>query len=283
MKLPVPFIQLPLQFDAKVLAREIAVFGDTDWHEHPQKYPGNLFLLLLIVGTALLWRWFVKCGRLLVTAAALIGITIAFLPIGEWLGAPLEERFAVPREVPSRVDGIVVLGGAIAPDRAAAHGRPAFNQSVDRMLTFIGLARRYPQARLLFTGGNGALFPDGKSEADVAREFFADFAPDLTRIEYEGRSRNTHENAVFSYRRMAPRAGETWLLITSAMHMPRAVGCFRRAGWQVVPWPVDYRTGGAPAISFTAGLSSIDNAMKEWLGLLAYRIDGYTNALFPAP
>ncbi|HUN50720.1 MAG TPA: YdcF family protein [Candidatus Sulfotelmatobacter sp.] len=245
--------------------------------------PGNLFLLGLAVGAALLWRRTARLGRFLVTFVTLAGLAVAFLPIGDWLGAPLEARFAPPREAPPRVDGIIVLGGALAPDRATAHNRPAFNQSVERMLAFVSLARRYPQARLLFTGGNGALFPGAESEADVARQFFADFAPDLTRIEYEGRSRNTHENALFSYRQMAPRPGETWLLITSAMHMPRAVGCFRAVGWPVLPWPVDYRTGGAPAISFTGDLSSIDNATKEWLGLLAYRIEGYTNALFPAP
>jgi uncharacterized SAM-binding protein YcdF (DUF218 family) len=245
--------------------------------------PGNLLVLLLVAGVVLQRGRTASVGRWLVGLAAVIGLAIVLLPIGEWLSLPLEERFAVPREPPAKVDGIIVLGGAVALERSELHGQPTLNESADRMLTFVRLARRYPNARLLFTGGNGALFPDARSEAEYARLFFADFAPDLTGIDYEGKSRNTHENAAMSFRQMAPRPGETWILITSAIHMPRAVGCFRRAGWQVVPWPVDYRTGDPHHFGLAASLGSIDGAVKEWLGLLAYRIEGYTDALLPGP
>ena len=107
------------------------------------------------------------------------------------------------------------------------------------------------------------------------------------RVIYEERSRNTAENAKFSRDIARPQPGETWLLITSAFHMPRAVGCFRRAGWNVVPYPVDYMTDGdyqtAPPGSFSAGLGSLDGALHEWMGLALYRLSGKTDALFPAP
>jgi uncharacterized SAM-binding protein YcdF (DUF218 family) len=85
-----------------------------------------------------------------------------------------------------------------------------------------------------------------------------------------------------------PRPGERWLLITSAYHMPRAVGCFRRAGLSVEAYPVDWRTGGrrgltTPSGSVAGGLDRADVAVREWLGLVAYWITGRTSDLFPAP
>ena len=161
----------------------------------PVANPGNLLVFVLALGAVLQWRRRSSIGRWLVSAAAVGSIAVMLLPLGDWLNAPLESRFAPPRELPQRVDGIVVLGGAVAPDRFEAHGHPALNQSVDRMLTFVTLARRYPKARLSFSGGNGVLFPGARTEADVARAFFADIAPDLTRIENDAKSRYTHENA----------------------------------------------------------------------------------------
>jgi uncharacterized SAM-binding protein YcdF (DUF218 family) len=104
----------------------------------------------------------------------------------------------------------------------------------------------------------------------------------------ESRSRTTRENALFSRRLVEPHEGERWLLVTSAWHMPRSVGCFRQAGFPVVPYPVDYRTRGPQDrwrtfSSLSEGLRRLDLATKEWIGLLGYRLAGYTDALFPGP
>ena len=104
----------------------------------------------------------------------------------------------------------------------------------------------------------------------------------------ERRSRNTLENAEFSKALVAPKAGERWLLVTSAFHMPRSVGLFRKAGFAVEPYPVDWRVGGRDdLLSFTNialdGLGRTDAAMREWMGLIAYRATGKIDELLPGP
>lgn len=108
------------------------------------------------------------------------------------------------------------------------------------------------------------------------------------RLILEERSRNTRENARFSAELANPKPGERWLLVTSAWHMPRAVGCFRRAGFPVTAYPVDYRTAGPrDATRFNTfasdGLLEFDLAVKEWIGLVAYKLAGYTDAWMPGP
>ena len=212
---------------------------------------------------------------------------IAVLPLGEWLLAPLEERFPRPAEPLGRVDGVVVLGGAIDLRVSVERGRPELGASADRLTAFVALARRYPQARLVFTGGSGALFDTGHSEANVAENLIAELGLDPARIAFERAARNTRENALLAMALAQPQAGETWLLVTSAFHMPRAMGSFRRAGWQVTAYPVDYLTAGPgawrPGFNLMLGLSLLTVAEKEWIGLAAYRLLGWTDRLFPDP
>ena len=165
------------------------------------------------------------------------------LPLHVWVQMPLEDRFPRPDPPPARVDGIVVLGGAVEQDLTEARGIPALNGAAERMTEPVALMRRYPDARLVFTGGQGALLHGGLTEADVARQLWTGMGVPPERMVFETASRNTHENAVLARALAKPRPGETWLLITSASHMPRSVGVFRQAGWTVVPWPVNYRTG----------------------------------------
>ncbi len=148
--------------------------------------------------------------------------------------------------------------------------------------------RRHPGARILFSGGSGQLFYDGANEAETAARMFASFGIDPGRIELEDRSRNTVENATLSHAVAKPQAGERWLLVTSAYHMPRSVGCFRAAGFPVEAYPVDFRTRGwadatRPFASVGGGLRRVDIAVREWIGLAAYRVTGRIDALVPGP
>lgn len=185
------------------------------------------------------------------------------------------------------VDGVIVLGGAVDQNLTEARGIPALNGAAERMTEFVALARRYPEARLVFTGGQGSLVHGGLTEADVARRLFTALGLPEARVTYEDQARNTWENAVFTHRLVEPRPGETWLLVTSASHMPRSVGAFRRAGWQVVPWPVNYRTGHSLAALYDAPfpdrLQMLESGLREWLGMAVYRALGRSDALFPAP
>ena len=145
----------------------------------------------------------------------------------------------------------------------------------------------HPEARILFTGGWGRLLPGAVSEAEIAGRFFNESGIDPGRVLLEDRARDTYENALLGKRLADPKPGEQWVLVTSAMHMPRAVGVFRAQGWNVIPYPVDYRTTGdyrlALRFSIAGGLTTLNLAAKEWLGLVAYRLMGWTNTLFPAP
>ena len=150
------------------------------------------------------------------------------------------------------------------------------------------LLRRYPKARLVFSGGSASLRASTLTEAWAVRRFWRAVGLDQGDVLYEDRSRNTFENALFTRDLVKPKEGERWLLVTSAMHMPRAVGVFRKVGFPVIAYPVDFRTNGAfwragvPGDTGSA-VSMVENAMHEWLGLIAYRLTGKTDALFPAP
>ena len=249
--------------------------------------PGNLFLILLLIGVV--WLAFGRRGHgfALVLVATLAMLATAMLPVAQWLAAPLENRFPTVTSPPEKVDGIVVLGGAIDPVLSEARGQVALDAAAGRITETVALARRYPQARIVLSGGEGRLLPTGLNEADATRKLLVELGVAPDRLVLESASRNTWENAAFSYRAAQPRPNETWLLVTSAIHMPRAVGCFRRAGWSIVPYPVDYHT--PPTVkfdltfSFPGGLGLLDSVVKEWDGLAAYYLLGRTDALFPAP
>lgn len=213
-------------------------------------------------------------------------LLVLALPLGVWLLRPLEDRFPHPA-APDRVDGIIALGGAVLPDMTAARGLPALNAEAERMTEFVALARRHPEARLAFTGGRGTLVAGRLSEADVARTLFDELGLAGRPIAYEDRSRDTGENATDLRDLLRPAPDQTWVLITSAWHMPRAVAAFRHAGWRVLPWPVAYKTG-TPLVdeydkSLPARLAELDLAAHEWVGLLAYRLLGRSDAVLPAP
>jgi uncharacterized SAM-binding protein YcdF (DUF218 family) len=249
--------------------------------------PANLLLLAATLGATLLFTRWHRAGRRCVAAAALSGLAVTLLPVGAWLVLPLESRFPPPVPLPPRVDGIVTLGGAVEQVVAAARGQVALTESAERLTAFVALARRYPEARLVYTGGSGRLLRRDLKETAVARMLFEEVGLDPARVQFEGESRNTYENARLALAAAAPRPGETWLLVTSAAHMPRAVGAFRRVGWPVVPYPVDYRTTGAIVapgpLSFDGALEQVSAASREWVGLAAYRLLGRTDALFPGP
>jgi len=239
--------------------------------------PSNLLLLALILMAVFNWR------RLLLLTLGLVLIATA-LPIGHWLAQPLEDRIPRPATVPDDLAGIVVLGGAQVSHVAARRQVLATNHGAERLIEAAAIAMRHPEARLVFSGGSGRILPRGALERDVDERFVAMLQLDEGRVVYEDRSRNTWENALFTQELVDPQPDETWLLITSATHMPRSLGIFRHLGWHVVPWPVDYRTTGDDLelqIGVGQRLDEIDHAMREWVGLAAYRLMGRTDALFP--
>jgi uncharacterized SAM-binding protein YcdF (DUF218 family) len=246
--------------------------------------PGDVLLLLLLAGIGLaLSRRFQRIGIRIATVVAVIFLAIAVLPIGTWVSAPLENRF-LRTALPAHVDGLIVLGGAVDAATTALRHIPSLNSRAERMTEFVHLARLYPDARLVFSGGGAVSHPDPRTgEAMVARQFLAQQGLDLRRVTFESRSRDTYENVLFTKAIVRPRPGQVWLLVQSASDVPRSMGIFRKLGWPVVPVPVGYKSDGGNSIDFANHLAQIDGAAHEWLGLLAYRLSGRTDAVFPAP
>lgn len=246
--------------------------------------PSNLLLLFAVIGLGGGRRGWARA-----LAAAGVGglLLVTVLPVGPWLLVPLENRFPPPAVPPERVDGVIVLGGGVNPDITAARGSVTFNEGGERQAAMLALLRRYPGARMVFTGGIGQLGGAAITEAEVIRRFLAEQGVMPGRVLIEDRSRTTLENATLSRELVRPRPGERWLLVTSAAHMPRAVGIFRRQGWTVEAWPVDYRTAGGQELDLgfrlDQRLTRLEDAAYEWAGLAWYRLLGRTDALFPAP
>ena len=252
--------------------------------------PGTLIALGLLVGGAAVltpWRRVRRAGRGLLGFAIALVVAISVLPLGTWLLVPLEERFPAPKILPAKLDGIVVLGGAISLGVSADRGSAQLNQHGERMISFADLARRYSDARLIFTGGSGSRGDQENRESDFAPALFEKLGIERDRIMFERNSRNTHENAVFTKAAARPRDGEVWVLVTSALHMPRTMGVFRRIGWSMLPYPVDYLTGGHlkfdMGFEFLRSLDLVSLGVHEWIGLAAYRLLGWSDRFFPGP
>ncbi len=256
--------------------------------------PSSLMVGSVMMGAALIrsTRW-CRPARILLWGGLVALLVGGLSPLGDILIRPLEDRFAravLDSESGGRapIAGIIVLGGA-EDSRAPEAGQLAsLNEAAERYTEAVALARRLPEARLVFTGGSGMLIKSGPQEADVAGRLFEALGIPRSRLTLESKSRNTYENAQFTARLLAPKAGERWLLVTSAWHMPRAMGSFRRAGFAVEPWPVDYRASRGASImrlqsSVPEGLRRIDFVMKEYVGLLVYYATGRTSALWPGP
>ena len=250
--------------------------------------PSNVLIVIGLLGLVLLLTRFRRLASwLIVTSVVLIAVA-GLSPLGNALILPLEQRFPPWDSSHGPPDGIVVLGGAIYPDISAARGAVALNENAERITAAAELARRYPNARIIYSGGSNTLIFSEGIEAEYAVRELQALGVDRDRITAEEQSRNTIENAAYSRLIANPKPGEHWLLVTSAAHMPRAIAAFRAAHFPVEAYPVDWRTSGPidsmrPFSLLSAGLGQTDVAAHEWIGLLAYWIAGKTTTLFPSP
>ncbi|HET7910614.1 MAG TPA: YdcF family protein [Pseudolabrys sp.] len=249
--------------------------------------PSNFLLLLALAGVLLLATRWRRVGLRVAAAGIVVLAIVGLLPVGTVLIHALESRFPPWDRARGAPDGIVVLGGGISPQLSSAFGRPVFTGGGSRVLAMAKLARDYPNVRVVYSGGDPSLFGSGVPETDFVYPVLDDLGIARERVQMETRSRNTAENAAFTKMLVNPKPGERWLLVTSAVHMPRAVGCFRQAGFRVEAYPVGWET--APNLDLTwerrvaDGLERLDIASYEWIGLLAYRLTGRTAELFPSP
>jgi len=247
--------------------------------------PGNLLALIVALGVFLLWVNKVKVAKIIFSVVLILLCLVTFLPTGNLLIYPLENRFPMEPELPEKIHGIIVLSGAVGAKATALTGQVQVNEQVDRELAFMKLARRYPEAKLLYSGGSSSLTHQQFKGADAGRQLLSEQGIDLARVVFERDSRNTSESALLSKQIINPSIGENWILITTAWHMPRSVGVFCSVGWPVVPYPVDYRVIEPDLFSFdfqvAASLLKFEVGLKEWIGLFAYWISDRIPSFLP--
>lgn len=248
--------------------------------------PSNLLGLTAAVGLLLMVLCLRRVGPI-AAGLSLAAIALAALsPLGNVLLTPLENRF--PEEVypAPGLDGIIVLGGSYDRVRNSYVSTIVLEDDTQPLALMVDLARRYPEARIIFSGTDAPI-PDG-NEASFVKHYFVSLGIAPERILTEERSRTTAESARFTANLLQPSPSSRWLLVTFGYRMPRAVGAFRRAGFDVVAFPAGLRTKGwdqmwTPEISATDNLRHLDIAVHEWLGLLYYKVKGYADEWFAAP
>jgi uncharacterized SAM-binding protein YcdF (DUF218 family) len=198
---------------------------------------------------------------------------IAFLNVsGSLLLRPLETRFPVLRQVPAdQIAGIVLIGGFHLDIRVADQRFDIRSGMSERVMETMRLSKLYPQARILYSGGG--------TEAQLGKEILARLGLERERIILEDRSKSTAENASFSKVAAAPKPSEKWLLVTSAFHMPRAMGAFRAVGFPVEADPVDFKSSKKDA---GQGKQAV-LALREYMALFVYWLSGQSDELFPCP
>jgi uncharacterized SAM-binding protein YcdF (DUF218 family) len=250
--------------------------------------PSNAIMIAGVAGLCLLpTRW----RRLSLTLVIGSVVTLAVLglsPLSNVLLLTLSERFPAWQDGRIDPDGVIVLGGVIDPEASDARDMIELDSSAERAVALLTLARRFPKARIVFSGGSGKLTPGSLAEAPFAKKLLAEFDMSGDRFIFEDSSRTTYENAVWMLDMLKPVPGQRFLLVTSSFHMPRSIGAFRRAGFEVEAYPVDWRTRGwldalQPFDRVSGGLSRADVAIHEWAGLIVYWLTGRSSELFPGP
>ncbi|WP_321326430.1 YdcF family protein [Thiomicrorhabdus sp.] len=249
--------------------------------------PGNLLVFALFVGILFLLFNRIFLAKLILIPTGLIAFILMAYPVSDYVMKPLENRFSKPQTLPSKIDGIIILGGGEDLKRSLSWNVAELGMGGDRYIGAAHLAKLYPQAPVIFTGGSGLISLQNTSgEASIAKQLLTTIGIKPSRLIIESKSRNTYEN--FRYTKpLLPTENGTYLLVTSAFHMPRAVGIARMQGVKVVPYPVDYRSNSDSLrildFDFFDHLKALEPAWREWIGLTVYYLTGKTNSWFPEP
>jgi len=249
--------------------------------------PGNLLVFLLFLGVLfLLFNNFSAAKKILIPTGLIAFLLMAY-PFSDYLMKPLETRFMAPETLPEKVDGIIVLGGGEDIKRSISWQVAELGLGGDRYIGAANLATAFPKAPVIFTGGSGLVsLQNADGEGMLARSILTSIGIDSNRLIIESKSRNTYEN--FKYTKsLLPKKDGNYLLVTSAFHMPRAVGIARMQGVNVIPFPVDYRTNSDELreldFDLFDHLKALEPAWREWVGLSVYYFTGKTNSWFPKP
>lgn len=237
-----------------------------------------LFSPLTLIGLMIVVGLVFKRLRKLVGVGAALFVILGFLPIGPNLIVYLERQYGNTVPPPYDLTGIIVLGGVINGERSETHQQVSLNDYAERITEMIRLSQIYPQARVVFSGGTGVLTQGSPKESEKVRILLKDMNISPERFEYEAQSRNTYENMTESFALVRPQPEDKWLLVTSAFHLPRSVGVFKKGGWNVIPYPAGYLEDGEyiwhPTLDVLGNFYKLQVASKEIVGIIAYSLTG---------
>ena len=251
--------------------------------------PSHICLFLLAAGCVFQFIGHKqRLAKWLVVASFSGFVVLGFSPIGNLLILPLEERFnkvtTLPKE--ASVAGIIMLGGFEESTVSNARDTLAMSGRCERLTETVLLSRKLPNVPIIFSGGEGGILFSSEPAGNAVRKYLTEVGVPKDKIIIETNSVNTWQYAIYTAKLVRLQPGKRYILVTSAWHMPRAVGAFRQAGFDVIPWPVDYHTAGTtdlwqPLSFLTHGLYTVDIATKQWIGLLWYWLTGRSDALYP--
>jgi uncharacterized SAM-binding protein YcdF (DUF218 family) len=240
----------------------------------------DLFLLLLmILGGGLLFIKKNSLGKRCLLISCMSLVFLGVVPSTLWIFENLENRFPKVAQIPTDAKGIILLGGSVDKMTSLGRGETAYNLTAGRFIGFVELAKKYPDLQLAFTGT--------PFETEIAQKDFLALGLDPARVQFEQNSKDTRDNAAKTAALLHPQPHEKWVLVTSAYHMPRSVGLFRKAGFNVIPCPMDYHAPGQYEMWFFLGLAlsleAWQASSREWLGMIINYIMGRSDDLYPGP
>lgn len=247
--------------------------------------PLSFLWFLVLIGFGLRF-WKKGLGNKILLFSGVAFLIIGFFPVGYNMMVFLERQYERPDPMPRRVDGIIVLGGAFNSTLSEKTGKIAANGNINRMIDFVELARKYPRAKLIFAGGSGSIYNPDRKEADDAEKFLKMIGFNAKRVVFERESRNSYENVRNSHELVKPKEGQNWIAITSASHMPRAIGVFQHHNWQVIPYPSGPKTDGQyrfrpKPFGVVGSFFMLGLATKEFIGATIYYFSGKSALLLP--
>ena len=234
---------------------------------------------LTLIGAGLVLGYIFKgfrAGKFLLGFSLFVFFICGFLPVGEVSLRYLENAYDPPQILPEDLDGIIVLGGSISVPMSYSREQVQLNDNAERITEMIKLSKIFPHTKIVFSGGDWGVQDSSHKESKLLNNLLNNLGFDTSRILIEDQSRNTYENYLYSYRKFHPQAGEKWLLITSAFHMPRAVAVFSSNGWDVIPYPAGYLTSKGDFSYFSLDVLGnyykLHVAVKEFVGIIAYTL-----------
>lgn len=249
--------------------------------------PINLILILAVLGTIFLVKNRLKLAKLLLIPTSIAALVLWIYPVGDFVIQPLEKRFETPHPLPNHIDGIIILGGGEDLQRSLSWKRPEIGSAGDRYIGAKELANQYPTAPVIFAGGSGSIqLQNTQGEGSLAKQLLTILGIAPQRLIIESKSRNTYENFTL-VKPLLPKPYGRYFVVTSAFHMPRAMGIARKLDIDVIPYPVDYRSSHSDyrSLDFDTAdhLETLEPGWKEWIGLTVYYWTGKTSDWFPAP